>query len=347
MSRHDGTRFDAVRRSILEEANQLGRNPVFRQAAGASVLVTGASGMIGSALALSFLAADRHFGLGLNVYGMGRNMGRAERLYADTALRPLSRDVAAAMDDLPRFDYIIHAASPVGPTLFAAAPASVVGANLKGTINLLEKAARDGSGRFLFVSTHEVYGRGEAVWREEDAGVLDFLSSRACYPESKRAGENACVCFHRQYGVHTGIARLARVIGSTMNLDSGLFICDFIKDGLAGRPVAVKGNARLTRPLAFIADVTDGLIRILFQGEAGTAYNVAPLDAPSIGDAAREVAALAGVPVAELSPGGLDDGAVQDISRLRGLGWEPRTAWRTGIAKVWNTLRNVHGVAEE
>jgi nucleoside-diphosphate-sugar epimerase len=215
----------------------------------------------------------------------------------------------------------------------------VVAANLRGTLNLLDKAVRDQTRRFLFVSTHEVYGQGKTVWREEDHGDLDFLSPRSCYPESKRAGENACVCYGRQYGLHTNIARLARVMGPTMNLDSGLFVCDFFKDALTGRDIIIKGDGGLIRPLAYLSDVTAGLVKILFSGEAGQAYNVAPTESPTIRDVARELSRLAGVDCAEPGAPGPGGGAVQDASRLRGLGWSPRATFRDGLAEIWLALK--------
>ncbi len=328
-------RHPAPLRLVRAEAERLGADPLFQAAAGASVLITGAAGMIGSCLALAFLEADRQQGLGLKVYGLSRNMDRARDLYAGLPLLPLSRDVAADPAGLPRFDYVVHAASPVGPALFAADPAGVVSANLAGTLNLLGKAARDGARRFLLVSTHEVYGTGRAVWREEDAGLLDFFSVRACYPESKRAGENACVCFHRQHGLATGVARLARVMGPTMNLASGLFVCDFLKDALAGRPIAIKGDGNLIRPLAYAADAAAGLVRILFSGAPGEAYNLAPAEAPTILDAARVLSELSGAGICEAAPGGPGGGAAQDIAKLRALGWEPRVAFRKGLELIW------------
>lgn len=327
-------RLPPALRLVRAEAERLGDDPAFKDAAGASVLITGAAGMIGSYLALAFLEADRRKNLGLKVHGMSRNMERARALYAGLPLVPLSHDVASDLSSLPRFDYVVHAASPVGPALFASDPAGVVSANLTGTLNLLGKAVRDGARRFLLVSTHEVYGTGRALWREEDAGALDFLSVRSCYPESKRAAENACLCFHRQYGLAAVIARLSRVVGPNMNLDSGLFVCDFLKDALSGRTVTVKGDGKLVRPLAYASDVAAGLLRILFAGKPGDAYNIAPDEAPTILEVARILAESAGAAYAEAAPGGPGGGAVQDVSKLRALGWEARVTLREALRRI-------------
>lgn len=325
-------------RAIRRGAGELADDPGFREFRGASVLVTGASGMIGSWIALAFLEADRRQGLGLSVHGLSRDMSRAAELYSGLPLVPVSRNVAAAMDDLPRFDCVVHAASPVGPAVFAERPFDVVAANLAGTVRLLEKAARDRARRFLFVSTHETYGTGREIWREDEAGALDFMSPRACYPESKRAGENACVCCARQYGLRTGIVRLARIYGPGMNLDSGLFVCDFLKDALAGRKVAVKGDGALIRPLLHVRDAVRGILTALFAGEAGRAYNAAPAGAETIADIARLVAGLAETEAVVPAPGP-GGGAVQDASRLRALGWRETVPLRDGLADLLRCYR--------
>lgn len=315
-------------------AEALMDNPLILEAAGAAVLVTGAGGMVGAAVANAFLAAERKYGLGMRLYGMGRNAATLEKRFAGTALVPLASDVASPFPPAsPRFDYIFHAASPAGPSLFARHPAEVVRANLAGTVNLLEKARLDRCRRFLFVSTHEVYGTGKDVWREEDAGVLDFLDPRACYPESKWAGENACVSYGKEYGIHTGIARLSRLYGPSMNLESGLFVCDFVKDVLAGRPVTVKHGPGLLRPLCHIDDAADALVRILFRGTAGAAYNVAPDEAWTIGEIAVELGRLGGTGHV-LPEGGPTGGARQDTTHLKGLGWLPRVGLAEGLRGI-------------
>lgn len=341
-SRHDTfplTNPIAVAAAVRADAGILGQKQSFLDARGAHVLVTGASGMLGSYLALTFLAADRHFDLNLKVYGLSRDMSRMAGLYEGLPLVPLFRDVSRPLDDLPCFDYVIHAASPVGPALFASNPAGVAAANLRGTINLLEKAARDSCRRFLFVSTHEVYGSGRDIWGEDDKGVIDFLSPRACYPESKRGGENACICFHAQYGLHVAMARLARLIGPNMNLDSGLFVCDFLRDGLMGKPVTVRGNGMLVRPLLHVADAAAGVLDILFSGKAGEAYNVSPdrRDAPTISDVAEHVAALAGTTFVAPAAGDAG-GTLQENAKLRALGWRQERNWREGLSDIWKAL---------
>lgn len=341
-----GARPGQSRTSVIDivraEAERLGADPLFQEARGASVLITGAGGMVGSYLALAFLFADKLHGLGLTVHGLSRDMAKAAGIYAGLPLVAISRDVADLPADLPRFDYVVHAASPVGPSVFASRPFEVAKANLAGVVNLLEKALRDRARRFLFVSTHEVYGRGKSVWREDDLGGIDFLSPRACYPEAKRAGENACVCAASQYGLHINIARPSRLVGPNMNLDSGLFVCDFLRDAMAGRPVAITGDPGLVRPLCYAADAVSGLIKILFAGGRGAAYNIAPAEAPTILETAEEVAALAGVDVIRAGASGRGGGAVQDAERLRRLGWRSETSWREALSKTFAALRGAN-----
>lgn len=332
--------LEPVHRVMREAAAAIGSMPEFDAARGASVLVTGAAGMIGSWLALAFLEASRRRDLRIEVHGLSRNMRRADALFAGLPLHAISRDVAADPGDLPAFDYVIHAASPVGPALFAERPFDVADANLTGTVNLLRKAAKDKTRRFVFISTHEVYGAGKTMWREDDSGTLDFFSPRACYPESKRAGENACVCAWNQYGLDTGIARLSRIYGPGMNLDSGLFVCDFFKDILAGRDIVVRGNGALPRPLLHVADATKALVKILFRGAPGTAYNVAPSERRSIADIASLLAAMSGRKAVFSAPPVPVDGMVQDTAWLEALGWREAVPLRNGLEDMLGLFSN-------
>lgn len=304
---------------------------------GASVLVTGASGMIGAWLTMTFLTLDRIHGLGMKIHGMSRNMEKAAQFYNGFPLTAISRNVTDAVADLPRMDYVVHAASPAGPALFAARPFDVAAANLQGTANLLRKAVTDGTRRFIFISTHETYGQGKAIWREEDCGALDFLAPRSCYPESKRAAENACACCHNQYGLSTGIARLARAYGPGMNLDSGLFISDFLRDACGGRAITIKGDGGLIRPLGYISDMVDGILTVFSKGGAGEAYNVSPMEAHTIREIADELAAIAGTTV-NAAPEGPGGGPVLDTSRLRSLGWTERVGLRDGLKHTLASL---------
>ena len=70
-------------------------------------------------------------------------------------------------------------------------------ANVLGTCGLLEKLAGDGSGRLVYVSSSEVYGRraGSSPYLEGDCLPVDSLDPRSFYPVSKRAAENLCACF--------------------------------------------------------------------------------------------------------------------------------------------------------
>jgi nucleoside-diphosphate-sugar epimerase len=301
-------------------------------AAGASVLVTGVTGLVGGGLARALLEIDDRFNLGMTVYGLARGGEKIRRMFGRTALRPLIADVAAPFPpDWPRFDIVIHAASPVGPAMFAADPAGVVRANLIGTLNLLDKAARDKARRFLFASTYEVYGQGKEVWKEEDSGTLDFLDPRACYPEAKRAGENACVCYGKQYGLHTGIARLSRLYGPGMNLNSGLFVGDFIKDVLAKRQVVIAGDGGLARPLLHSDDAVAGILRILFLGQADTAYNVSPDETWTLGEIAAELGRLGGCGHCGNEGTAMAKGPRQDNARLKELGWRQKISLKDGM----------------
>ena len=145
---------------------------------GKTVLITGATGLIGSTLAETFSQA------GAEVVSAVRDISRARgRAVAYDAAKPLNFDFRA--------DYIIHAACSAHPLAYSTDPAGVMRANLTGTMNLLDYARETGA-RMLFLASGEIYGsapRRASGFTQEETGQIDPMNPRSCYPESKRAAE--------------------------------------------------------------------------------------------------------------------------------------------------------------
>ena len=126
---------------------------------GCNILVTGATGLIGSCL-VDMLMDNQH--RDYQVYALGRNEKRAaERFlkYQDnTAFHFIQEDVTRPLESDVPFHYIIHAASNGSPNFFVNNPVEVMKSNLFGVANLMEYGLNHGMKRFLYVSTGEVYG---------------------------------------------------------------------------------------------------------------------------------------------------------------------------------------------
>lgn len=184
-----------------------------------SILITGASGLVGSYIIDTLLYANETYQLGMTIYGCGRNVSALEQQfpYGGDCLRFIEYDVNRDCSDLDiaSLDYIIHAASNAHPATIYNDPVGTITANVQGTKYLLDLAKRFTSCRLLFISSGEIYGVGNGdPFTEDYAGYIDITSSRSCYPISKRCAENLCVSYYEQYQVDTVIARLCHTFGA-------------------------------------------------------------------------------------------------------------------------------------
>lgn len=327
---------------FTEDVQALSALATLERARNKTMLITGATGALGAYLTAALAEANHARGLDNTIYALCRDEAKARRLFSSTGARLILQDVS---DPLPgvRFDYILHCAGPVGPRAFRDTPEEVLSANVIGTMNLLAHAAATGCEGFVFASTHEVYGETDKqTVPEADMGVLDTMSARSCYAQGKRTAETALACYYEKHGLRAMSARLSRFYGPMMNLSSGLFVCEFFRDVLANRPVRVRGDAQLLRPLCYISDAAAAMLYLLFDGEGGQAYNVQGDETPTIGDIAEAVANLGGTG-AELSLpetiGAAPHGQALDTAKLQRLGWKQSVPLLDGLERTFCHLR--------
>ena len=209
---------------------------------GNTVLLTGATGLIGVNLAAALRAAG----------------ARVPELHRDQ--RPAGRH-----------DFIIHAAGYAQPAKFLADPMATIAVNttmLSGLLRLLAPG-----GRLLFLSTSEVYsGNPRGMHREEDIGATNPASPRACYIESKRCGE--AICHASRAAGHTAvIARVSSVYGPGVRPKDTRVMSNFIDAALRDGEIVLKDGGQARRVFLYVSDAVEMLLNILLHGE-GAVYNV-------------------------------------------------------------------------
>lgn len=318
--------------------------------AGRSILVTGATGMVGQYLIHTLLAV-RDRTAPARIIAMTRRGEVARDLFSRDpragALEILVHDPAQPLPPLPPLDYIVHAASPADPAAFRRDPVGVIAANALGSARLLE-AARERGAVFCLLSSAEVYGQakpdgGERI-SEEAAGVLDSLDLRSAYPESKRLAETLCVAFGHQHGVGYRIARLAHTYGPGMSLEDPRVQTYFMRQALTGQDIVLLSSGEARRSYTYVSDAVCGVLHLITAPE-NLACNVANEKATvSIAELARAVLARCPGTRAQLrfAPGQPETTRtvappLLDCSRLRALGWKPRVSLDQGIDR---TLRH-------
>jgi len=327
---------------------------------GTHLVLSGASGLIGSFLTDVVMHRNRRLGMDCTVYAVARSsVGLAER-FAEYDGEPnlvlTSADVTAGVTGIDRADWVVHAASNTHPRAYAEDPVGTITANVQGTLAMLELARRTGARRTVFCSTVEIYGenRGDVErFRESDLGYIDCNTLRAGYPESKRTGEALCQAFRSRYGLDVVIPRLPRVFGPSMKQTDTKALSQFLMNAVAGQDITLKSEGRQFFSYCHVADAVGAILTCLLAGEPGEAYNVAdPSCDIRLADLARLVAGTVGQDVVfdlpdEVERRGFSTAtlAVMDGAKIAGLGWAPMYDMATGIARTVEVLKSVIGDA--
>lgn len=317
-----------------------------------SVLITGASGLIGSLLVDAFLWNNNNNGGNDTVYALSRTEKKlTERFrYAenDSHLVILAKDITKPLDDDKTFDYIVHAASNADPGTYALYPVETVQTNIIGTTNVLEYAVHHPGTRVLFTSTMEVYGTmPDGTSSTEDMyGLIDFNSIRSGYPESKRVSEILCRSYVEEYGADALVTRLGYIYGPTMTDSDNKVVAQFIRKAINKENIVLKSKGEQRRSYCYASDTVSGIVCALFCGEKGQAYNVSNRDSViTIAEMAQVAAKIAGTSVEfdllseiEIKGSSKSQDAVLDEGKLRELGWAPKYSFEEGVSRTVKIL---------
>ena len=298
---------------------------------GKTVVITGATGLIGSELVDMFTAA------GAEVISAVRNTAKAKGRYVKyDAAKPLEFDFRA--------DIVIHAACSAHPMAYSTDPAGVMRANITGTMNLLDYAVENGS-RFIFLSSGEVYGNdapAEAGFTEAETGRVDTMNPRSCYPESKRAAETMVAAWAKQYGCDAIVARLCHVYGPAITDTNSRADAQFLRNAISGQDIVMKSAGTQVRSLMYVKDAARAIMTLCEKGAAGEAYNVSNRNSvASIREFAGTIARAAGVKLIFENPDDIEAAgyskvarAVLDPSKLEELGFSAEYDLESGIKET-------------
>ena len=215
----------AIFREDVEKAIEDNNIP-WVQLENTDILITGATGLIGSTLASVFINANFKYNLKCKLHLLVRNVEKAKKIFGEdiqNTVDLIEGSVEKPDVDLENIDYIIHTASQTASKAFIEYPVETMTTNILGTRNLLELAKKKKVKAFVYLSTMEVYGcpEDDRKINEEYECRIKPAEIRSSYPLSKLACENLCCDYYAEYGVPTVIIRLTQTFGPGVQYHDG------------------------------------------------------------------------------------------------------------------------------
>lgn len=298
-------------------------------------VITGGAGFLGSHL------CDRFLNEGSEVICIDNfitgSPANVEHLRSSAKFMLLRHDISHPLEIDGPVDHVLHFASPASPVDYLRHPIPTLKVGSLGTHNALGLAKLKRA-RFLLASTSEVYGDPQIHPQREDYwGNVNPIGVRGVYDEAKRFAEAMTMAYHRSHGVHTHIVRIFNTYGERMRLDDGRALPNLMGQALRGEPLTIYGDGSQTRSFCYVADLVEGLYRLL-RTDFHEPVNLGNPHEVSILDFAKEILALTGSrSTLAFQPLPEDDPKVRrpDIGRARQLlGWEPKIDRTQGLNRT-------------
>ena len=302
---------------------------------GASVLVTGGTGLIGRQVT-RLLAGS---GAAVTTVSLDQIEieGATSHRIGDLT------DFDFCMEVTKGVDFVFHLAGIKGSLeVTKSRPASFLVPMLRFNTNLLEAARRNGVKHLVYTSSIGAYSSAEVFVEGEgfEGDPMDTFPGWA-----KRMAELQIQAYQKEFDVNWGIVRPCNVYGPGDNFDpqNAMVIPSLLMKIRRGdEPVVVWGDGSAIRDFAYSADIAEGIVAAAIRGTRGSFVNLASGKGHSVRelvetlqgfiefDAEFDHSKHAGFPR-----------RVMDISRAREwLEYEPKTSLREGLEHTWNWFIN-------
>ena len=333
------------------------------------ILVTGAAGFIGSALALKLLErGDTVHGVdNLNdYYDVTLKKARLERLSTREKFSFEKLDIAdrAEMESLfarEKFDAVMNLAAQAGVRYSIENPHAYIESNIVGFCNILEGCRHSKVGHLVFASSSSVYGANTRLPFSEHDNIDHPIS---LYAATKKANELMAHTYAHLYGLATTGLRFFTVYGPWGRPDMALF--KFTKNILEGKAIEVFNNGNMIRDFTYVDDIVEGVVRVMDRpAEPDPAWNSAAPDparsrAPyriyNIGNnkpvqlmryievLERALGKKAQIEMLPMQPGDVP-ATTADVSALESdIGYRPKTTVEEGVPRFVEWYRRYYGV---
>ncbi len=298
------------------------------------LLVTGGCGFIGSAFVRMALERDAQV-VNLDKLTYAGNPANVAEVEGDPGYSFVHADIAdpvAVAEAIAGCDAVVNFAAESHVDRSILDPGEFIRTDVQGTATLLAAAREAGVGRFVQVSTDEVYGSIDVGSFSE----TDPLRPSSPYSASKAGGDLQVLAWHHTYGVDALITRGSNTFGPRQYPEK--LIPLFVTNALDGQPLPVYGDGMQIRDWIYVTDHCEGIWTALHHGVAGQVYNVGGgNEVPNL-EITQRILALTGVDARLIryvtDRPGHDRRYSVATHKLRQLGWAPTTDFDTALAET-------------
>ena len=324
---------------------------------GSSILITGATGLVGSQMVRALACINRRKNADIRILALVRSVEKARKIFGKLLDRG---DVAVVVADLNEsfyvdetVDYIIHGAAVTASKLMVSQPVETIRTAIGGTENILKLALTNKVKSMVYLSSMEVYGTwdGSGMVTEEKMGYVNPLVVRSNYPESKRMCENMCIAYLSEYDVPVKIARLAQTFGAGILPGENRVFAQFARSAMNRTDIILHTTGQSEGNYCYTADTIRAVLTILVKGENGEAYNI------SNEETHTTIAEMAEFAAAKLADGKIR--VIYDIpkentfgyaadtkmklssSKMRGLGWQPQYSLEESYRRMMGSMQEM------
>lgn len=341
----------------FEDIDKISQNiPEISALAGKSALITGATGLIGSAVTDIFIRYNETHPLPIHIIAAGRSYEKMTKRFDMFCDRPyfdfVQYDASKSNNEISVYaDYVIHGAGNADPGAIMREPVETMLSNFTGLLYLLQYAKENGTKRVLYISSSEVYGRKEnnSPYREDEYGYIDLLNPRNSYSVGKRAAETLCASYSSEYGVEAVIVRPGHIYGPTASPSDSRVSSAWAYAAARGEDIVMKSDGKQLRSYCYCLDCASAMIKVLLCGENMHAYNISnPQSILTIRQMAELLAKAGNVRLihgeasaAERSGFNPMDNSSLDSASLQAIGWQGCFDAQMGLGHTVKILRDV------
>ncbi len=314
-----------------------------------SILVTGATGLIGSILVKSLLLKNKQDNLNSKVFLVVRNLDEANEIFEnEDSINYIVSDIKDYEPKALNIDYIIHGASPTKSRFFIEKPVETMDISIIGTKKILEQAKICNVKSMVYLSSMEMYGVLNSNDVQEDVqGFIDPLNIRSSYSQSKRICELYSYSYYDEYNVPVKIARIAQTFGAGISSKESRVFKVFADSILKQQDIILKSEGSSSINFSYTTDTVIGILCILLNGKNGEAYNlVSNATNMTILDSAKWLAQKYGkglvnvkIQISKKNFGfAPNNNMILNNKKIKSIGWRPKYDLKQGYDRLLKYL---------